>query len=98
MEQMKISEDMKVPLNYDAKDLSREIKELQPVVFKEGDAYCCLLGPDPQAGIFGFGPTPKKAMTDWEQNLEKRMEKPIGDDDVAQYVHDVLTASTKKVW
>lgn len=95
MEQMKISDDIKVPLNYDAKGLSREIKELQPVVFREGDSYCCLLGPDPQIGIFGCGSTPKKAIADWERSLEKRIEKPIGDDYVAQFVLDILKAFNK---
>jgi hypothetical protein len=51
MEQMQIPEDMKVDVDYDTVDLPDSAKILEPVVFKEGDSYYCLPGPDPQTGI-----------------------------------------------
>jgi hypothetical protein len=98
MEQMKIDEQKQVPIDFDAEDLAYEIRELRPVVFEDGGSYCCLLGPDPQAGIFGCGDTPEQALSDWQQHLKERMGKPIGDDQVAQYIHHALNASNKKVW
>jgi hypothetical protein len=98
MEQMKVDEEMIVPVDFDAGERSKEVRELRPVVFREEGSFCCLLGPDPQAGIFGCGDTAEDAISDWEQHLKERMEKPIGDDEVARYVHDTLNASNKKVW
>jgi hypothetical protein len=98
MEQMKIDEGMVVAVDYEAHEHSKVVKELRPVVFKEEGSFCCLLGPDPQAGIFGCGDTAEGAISDWEQHLKERMAKPIGDDEVAQYVQDTLNASNKKVW
>ncbi|MGJ1238902.1 hypothetical protein [Sphingobacterium sp. G1-14] len=45
MEQMKIAEDKIVPLDFDSEELSFEIRELCPVVFREETSYWCLLGP-----------------------------------------------------
>lgn len=93
VEQMKIAEEIKVPINYEAAGLSEEIKVLRPVVFRHGDSYCCLLGPDPQTGIFGAGTTPGKAMSDWTYNLIKRMHLPNENDKVLQYVQGIFNAS-----
>jgi len=41
---------------------------LKPEIFKDGDAWCCLLGADLQIGIAGFGKTPYEAVLAW--NLE----------------------------
>ncbi len=50
-------------------------RKLKPHVFKDGNAYCCIYGPDPQVGIFGCGDTPLEAIEDWEADLEKRIER-----------------------
>jgi hypothetical protein len=63
---------------------------LQAVVFKEGDAFCCLLGPDPQAGIFGCGNTAYEAVTDWEQHLHDRLAGGNPDDEITRYVRKAL--------
>jgi hypothetical protein len=98
MKQMDINEEMKVAIDFEAENLSQEIRELRPVVFQEEDSFCCLLGPDPQAGIFGCGNTPQEALSDWQKHLKERVQQPIGNDEVAQYVYDTLNASNKKVW
>lgn len=98
MEQMKISEQLKVALNYEAKELSRAVKELQPVVYQDGNEFCCLLGPNTTTGIFGCGISIAEALKDWERNLEKRIENITENDEVALYTIDVLKASNRKVW
>jgi len=98
MKQMKISEQLKVSLNYEEKELSRAVKELQPVVFQDGNEFCCLLGPDMKEGIFGCGISLQEALKDWERNLEKRINNATEGDEVALYAIDVLKASNKKIW
>ncbi|ACU60708.1 hypothetical protein [Chitinophaga pinensis] len=90
MEQMQIPADMQCAIDYGQPELPRAIRELHPVLFKEGDSYCCLLGPDPQAGIFGCGATPGEALTDWDEHLRERMKTPDANDEVAAYVKGVL--------
>jgi hypothetical protein len=94
MEQMQIPEDMKVDVDYDTVDLPDSAKILEPVVFKEGDSYCCLLGPDPQTGIFGCGDTAELAVEDWNKNLQDAMVHITeGDPEVLKYVNEKLSAS-----
>lgn len=35
---------------------------LKPVLAKDGDKWCCMLGNDLQSGISGFGETPYEAI------------------------------------
>lgn len=70
--------------------LTGAAKELRPVVFKEGDSFCVLLGPDPQAGVFGCGSTPKQALSDWEDHLQEHLAGAGDDDEIVQHVKSVL--------
>ncbi|MCX2429879.1 hypothetical protein [Pedobacter sp. GR22-10] len=97
MEQMNIAEELKVTLNYEAKDLSRPVRELRPVLFKDGPGYSCLLGPDLDTGIIGSGNTPAKALQDWERSLYQRIDRPTEDDATAQYAKDQLSVSKNDV-
>ena len=47
------------------------VKMLKPMLYKDGDAFCLLAGPDPQSGTFGCGPTVESAMEDFEQTFKK---------------------------
>jgi hypothetical protein len=96
MEQMKITPDALI--DYSQFSIPKAVKALKPVLFQEGEGFCCLLGPDPQAGIFGCGETPEAAIADWNRHLSDRMSQPLGDDPVAQYVEEVLNASNLKPW
>jgi len=90
MEQMSISPDSRIEIDYLDWPLTAATQKLQPVVFQEGDSFCCLLGPDPQQGIFGCGDTPFEAVTDWEQNLHDRLASAGPGDEVADYVKETL--------
>lgn len=71
--------------------LTGAAKALHPIVFKEGDSFCALLGPDPQAGVFGCGSTPKSALTDWDEHLKEHLATAGDDDEIVQHVKGVLT-------
>lgn len=94
MEQMSIAADKIISVNYQSNDLPYEVKALRPVVFREEEDFCCLLGPDPQARIFGCGTTAEAAILDWQQNLRQPLTEDKGKDDVAAFVRKHLNVST----
>jgi hypothetical protein len=98
MEQMKISSDKIVPIDFESEDLPSEIRELRPVVFKEEASYWCLLGPDPHQGIFGSGESPLDALSDWLENLRIRLKTLDEEDEVANYARDTLQTTNRDVW
>jgi len=98
MEQMNIPEAMQVKIDYEEGTLSRAVQELRPVVWKEESDFCCLIGPDPQEGVFGCGTTVDAALSDWEQHLNQRLNEATPEDAVAQYVKDTFRISKSDVW
>jgi hypothetical protein len=70
--------------------LSGAAKALQPILFKEGKDFCCLLGPNPQEGVFGCGNTPKQALLDWELHLKEHLATAGDKDEVVQHVKSIL--------
>lgn len=71
-------------------ELPRAADVLQPVLFQESNQYCCLLGPDPQAGVFGCGTTAQEAVNDWEQHLKDRVNNAGKSDKLAGQIVDEL--------
>lgn len=63
---------------------------LRPVVFKEGNGYCCLLGPDPQTGVMGCGDTPEAAIADWDARLRVHLANAGDDDVIVKHVQDFM--------
>jgi hypothetical protein len=98
MEQMKIDPQMQVPVDYENDRLPRNIKLFRPAVFSEGNAFCCLLGPDPTTGIFGCGSDPQAAMLDWDNHLNDFIQEHDPGDPLAEYVLDTLTSSKDNIW
>jgi len=98
MKQMTIPNENKIDLNFDTANLPVSIKIFQPLLFIDGNGYCCVLGPDPQEGIFGSGNTPDEALFDWDESLRKRIKTTNTDDKVAQYVINCLKTSIDDVW
>ena len=70
--------------------LTGAAKALQPILFKEGKDFCCLLGPNPQEGVFGCGDTPKQALNDWESHLKEHLATAADSDQVVQHVKKIL--------
>jgi len=59
--------------DYNAEDLPESVKKYHPVVYKDGDEYCCILGPNPQDGIFGSGSNVQEAVMDWDSHYRDYM-------------------------
>lgn len=68
---------------------------LKPVVFKEGDIYCCILGINPLEGVFGCGGTPGEAVADWDETLQLRLAESHEGDEVVGYVKEVLSKAPR---
>ena len=90
MEQYDVPEEMRVPLDYADEELPASVRVFKPVLFIDGDSFCCVLGPDPQAGVFGCGDTSKEALIDWEKHLIDRINYNLGDDEVSKFLIDNL--------
>jgi hypothetical protein len=54
MEQMNMKGLETIPVNFEQGDILPSVKEFKPAGYKDGDAYCCILGPDPMAEVFGL--------------------------------------------
>jgi len=87
-----------VTIDYENKDVPVLVQDLKPQVYKDGDSFCCLLGPDPQAGVFGCGNDVDAALNDWVLHLRERIAKPNPDDAIAMEITDYLSMSKKDVW
>jgi hypothetical protein len=86
-----------VAINYESDDLPKSVKELRPAVYMDGNSFCCILGPDPQTGIFGCGNDQKTALEDWDKHLKERMAISPENDDVVEFVRDNMDAVHWKV-
>jgi hypothetical protein len=98
MEQMSLSGLETVPVNFEQEDLPPSIKEFMPAVYRDGDAYCCILGPDPLAGVFGCGDSLTEALKDWDHQLKERIKEHEDGDPVAEYIMDTMQAKNWVVW
>jgi hypothetical protein len=88
MKQLQVPEEMKVMVDISDPDIPASVKQLKPVLFQEGDAYCCVLGPDPQAGVFGCGNSAKEALQDWNKNLQILKKSGKEADEVLRYIRE----------
>lgn len=88
MEQMKINPVDQVFIDYESETISQAVYIFRPVVYEDGNAYCCILGPDPEAGVFGSGTTPKDAMEDWENHVRELIAGPKKNSSTAQYIRE----------
>jgi hypothetical protein len=98
MQQIVIDEDLIVPLNYESKELPGSIRQFKPTLYKEGDAFVCVLGPDVEQAIYGRGATEDEALQNWEADFKDRLKSKGDNDVVAQYIKDTLATSKKDVW
>lgn len=98
MEQFKVDQQYVVKVDFTDGSFSREVKDLRPLIFKDKDIFCVVLGPDPQEGIFGCGTTVQNALEDWTNHLKERLTTAETEDQVAAYARDVLNADPDKVW
>ena len=48
-------------------EMQRPFYLLRPDIYKDGDEWCCLYGPDLQIGVVGFGKTPDEAARKFDE-------------------------------
>jgi hypothetical protein len=97
MIQLEVPDELKVAIDLDDKDIPESAKTFQPVLFKDGNSFCCVLGPDPQEGVFGCGQTPVEALKDWDQNFQQRKTVNDKNDEVALYIQRVIDPSANEI-
>jgi len=77
-----------VAIDYTSLDLPEKARQLQPIVFMDGTAYCCLLGPDPQTGVFARGNTPVEAIENWVKELPTSLDRTDLDPEVREVISE----------
>jgi|SRR6188474_2065828 hypothetical protein len=86
MEQFNVPNEKKVNINYSDKDLPASVKIFQPVVFKDGDLFCVVLGPDAHQGVSGYGNTLQEAIMSWDKGLQQRVMDHDDGDEVVKFI------------
>lgn len=97
-QQMNIDPQYTISLDYNSGDIPESVKKLKPILFHEGDAFCCLLGSDPQEGIFGCGQTEKEALEDWDNKAKERVKAMEPNDTVVQNIVNTLKNEVDGLW
>ncbi|MDQ0638356.1 hypothetical protein QF042_001921 [Pedobacter sp. W3I1] len=98
MKQMNVSEEKRVGFDFSRFRLPQCVSKLHPLLFKEGNTYFAVLGPDPQSGIFGCGDTPEDALMDWNDHLRESLRNPDPNNQVIQYVIKTLHPQRTEIW
>lgn len=86
MKQMNMQGFEVIKIDYDRMDLPGAVRYFKPIIYKDGTNYCCLMGPDPQQGVFGCGDSPQDAVKDWMDDLEERLKTSRPNDKMVQYL------------
>lgn len=86
MTQMDLSEFELVNVDYDGTNLPPTVQLFKPVLYKNGTEYYCLLGADPQEGVFGCGETPQEAVLAWERHLKELIHTTDRKNQMMQYI------------
>ncbi|WP_276484158.1 hypothetical protein [Paraflavitalea pollutisoli] len=97
MQQLSVPEELLIKIDYDSVDLPAEVQEFRPTVYRNGEEYCCLLGPDPELGIFGNGMTVREAVNNWVQDFKERLASPLPDDEVVIFIQNNRAINSRDV-
>jgi len=95
MEQMNVGDEQKISFDFSRFRLPQYVGEFRPLLYKQGDRFCAVLGPDPQSGIFGCGDTPEDALINWNDELRENLRHPDLKNPVIQFVLDTISAKAK---
>ena len=98
MQQIVIHEELIVPLDYESEKVHGYVRQFKPTLYRDGDSFVCVLGPDAEQGIYGQGATEDEAIQNWETEFKERLKSKGDNDLVAQYIKDTLATSKKDVW
>ena len=98
MEQMNVEEHKKILMDYEDPSLAKFVRQLRPLVYREGENYCCILGPSPELGVFACSDTLEETLRQWTEALKQRASAAGSGDEVKQYINDTLNQSVDDVW
>jgi len=96
MKQFEAPENLKLDIDFERPGIPLSATILQPVLFKDGNDYCCVYGANIENGISGRGETPEKALQDWDKNLEARRKNAPANDELAQFINKTMDSATDK--
>jgi hypothetical protein len=96
MKQMDLPDNMKVKIDFSDQSVPASVKVLKPLLFVDGNSYCCVLGEDPQAGVFGCGVTAHEALQDWDNHLKERIAS-RENDELTPYIKNTLEKAANEV-
>lgn len=94
---MSVPAEALIKINYDGTDLPPEVQEFRPTIYQEGEQICCLLGPDPERGIFGSGKTVREAVNNWVEDFKERLASPLADDEVVVFIQNNRAVNQRDV-
>ena len=86
MEQMNSDGVNAVAIDYDNPATPESVQETHPLLYREGNDFCCILGPDPKSGIFGHGPTAQDALTDFDNHYREIETHPIPGNPISDFI------------
>lgn len=86
MEQMNTDGLEVVRIDYASADIPESVQQSRPVLYRQGDKYCCLLGPDQSRGILGCGKTVKEALADYDLHFQQLLKHPVYGDPVSEFI------------
>lgn len=86
MEQMKPDGLQVVHIDYMNDSLPESVQRTHPLVYMDGSAYCCVLGPDPRTGIFGCASSLNEALEDFDRHYQDLLAHPVKGDPVSEFI------------
>ena len=97
MKQLKVPKEIEITIDFSDPGLPASVSLFHPVMFQEGNSFCCLLGPDTTQGIFGCGFTQQEAIEEWDAVLQERINSSDENDSVLQYIKSIQNQSLANV-
>src|SRR5450432_286815 len=92
---LKLNPEDIIAISYEDLNLPVSFNAFRPILFKDGDMFCCLLGPNLQEGIFSFGITVNSAIALWDLAFKKRLLKNSKKDPTARFIAYKINMSRK---
>jgi hypothetical protein len=90
MKQMDVDKTARIDLDYNDADLPEPVRQFKPVLYKDGDSFSILLGPDPQEGVYGRGLSVDEAIKNWEQHFNDEIDNPREGNETTRFILDNL--------
>lgn len=92
MDQMNIPENLQISIDYEDPKLPGTVAIFKPLLWKERESFCCIVGPNPQTGVFGCGETAQEALIDWDKHLQALIDNPRANNEISEYVTKTMDA------